>query len=94
MAGFKFAALGGAPKKVKLLLYNSANKYSKDENGLTTLNYSDEIYTYLEISNEIKSELRELLIGMDDNCKIQPCHSGYQKVCSVCFCGAESILLI
>ncbi|WP_101688931.1 ankyrin repeat domain-containing protein [Dysgonomonas massiliensis] len=55
------AAFNGEPQKVKLLLKYGANKYTKDNNGKTALEYVEHIYERLNISESTKGELRSLL---------------------------------
>lgn len=61
MTALMFAAFNGDVKKVKLLLDYKADKYAKDTNGKTPLNYVDQIYERLNISENTKKELRQLL---------------------------------
>ena len=56
-----FAAFNGDTKKVKLLLDLGADKYVKDSNGKTALDYVDQIYEHLKISETTKAQLRQLL---------------------------------
>jgi ankyrin repeat protein len=56
-----FAAFNGDTKKVKLLLDLGADKYVKDSNGKTALDYVDQIYEHLKISEATKAQLRQLL---------------------------------
>jgi ankyrin repeat protein len=55
------AAFDGQLQKVKLLLDYKADKRTYDKNGETALNYVDNIYPYLKISEKTKTELRNLL---------------------------------
>ena len=55
------ATFNGNVEKVKLLLSYGADKYVTDKNGKTALNYVDEIYERLNISESTKDELRQLL---------------------------------
>jgi ankyrin repeat protein len=55
------ATSSGKPQKVKLLLDYKADKKDKNKNGETALDYVDDIYPYLKISEKTKSKLRELL---------------------------------
>lgn len=55
------AASNGQLKKVELLLKSGANKKIKDKNGQTAYAYVDKIYPRLNISAEIKNELKHIL---------------------------------
>jgi ankyrin repeat protein len=55
------AAFNGQPQKVRLLLDYKADKTIKDKNGETALNYVDNIYPYLKISDKTKTELKSIL---------------------------------
>ncbi|MCE9538844.1 MAG: ankyrin repeat domain-containing protein [Bacteroidetes bacterium] len=61
MTPLMFAAFNGEPKKVALLLKYGANKNARDLNGKLALNYVDDIYEHLKISEKTKTEIRELL---------------------------------
>ncbi len=61
MTALMFAAFNGDIKKVKLLLSYKADKYAKDANGKTALNYVDQIYERMNIDEKTKNELRQLL---------------------------------
>jgi ankyrin repeat protein len=56
-----FAAFNGDSKKVKLLLDFGADKYVKDKSGKSALDYVDQIYEHLKVSETTKAELRQLL---------------------------------
>lgn len=61
MTPLMFAAFNGELKKVALLLKYGANKNARDLNGKLALNYVDNIYEHLKISEKTKTEIRELL---------------------------------
>jgi ankyrin repeat protein len=56
-----FAAFNGDVKKVKLLLDNGAEKHIKDKSGKVALDYVDQIYEHLKVSETTKAELRQFL---------------------------------
>ena len=56
-----FAAFNGDAKKVKLLLDFGADKYVEDKSGKSALDYVDQIYEHLKVSETTKAELRQLL---------------------------------
>jgi ankyrin repeat protein len=55
------AAFTGQTQKVQMLLNYKADKNVKDKNGDKAINYVDNIYPYLKISETTKNELRNLL---------------------------------
>lgn len=55
------AVYNGQTEKVKLLLDYKADKYTKDKNGASALNYVDRINSLLNVNEETKTELRNLL---------------------------------
>lgn len=55
------SAFNGEIKKVELLLKNGADKSIKDKNGETAYDYVNQIYPRLNISEETKKELRNIL---------------------------------
>jgi len=61
MTTLMFASFNGDTKKVKLLLDFGADKYIKDKNGETALDYVDQIYDHLKVSEKTKTELRQQL---------------------------------
>lgn len=61
MTPLMFAAFNGESKKIALLLKYKANKNARDLNGKLALNYVDNIYEHLKISEKAKTEIRELL---------------------------------
>ena len=56
-----FAAFNGDDKKVKLLLDFATDKYVKDKNGKVALDYVDQIYEHLKVSEKTKTKLRQQL---------------------------------
>jgi len=56
-----FAAFNGDDKKVKLLLDFAADKYVKDKNGKVAIDYVDQIYEHLKVSEKTKTKLRQQL---------------------------------
>lgn len=55
------AAFNGESEKVKILLKYNADKSIKDKNGKRALEYVDDIYDHLGVSESVKKELRILL---------------------------------
>jgi ankyrin repeat protein len=60
MTTLMFAVLNGNPKKIKLLLEYGANKYARDKNGQTALNYVEQNYEQ-RLNEKTKLELRKML---------------------------------
>jgi len=56
-----FATFNGDIEKVRLLLDYGADRYAKDKNGATALNYVDQIYDRFNVEENTKVELRQLL---------------------------------
>lgn len=61
MTALMFAVFNGGLDKVKLLLQSGADKYSRDINGKTAIDYVDQIYEHLKVSERTKKELKDLL---------------------------------
>ena len=61
MTMLMYATSKGSVEKVKLLLKYGADKYIKTKKGMTALNGVDKIYPRMNVSEETKNELRELL---------------------------------
>ncbi|MGK4568175.1 ankyrin repeat domain-containing protein [Flavobacterium sp. 3HN19-14] len=55
------AAFNGELNKVKLLMKNGADKTIKDKNGETAYDYVDQIYPRLNVSEETKNQLKNVL---------------------------------
>lgn len=61
MTALMFATFCGDINKVKLLISYNADKYLRDKNGKTALEYVDKIYDRYKISESTKKELKEQL---------------------------------
>ena len=55
------AASNGQIKKVRLLMHYGADKSIRDKNGHTALYHAENIYDRLQVSDETKKELKEIL---------------------------------